>query len=225
MGFDFTSLQVFAGADKSVRDAIINCIENISEQKVSEEKLAGRCIVVGPPDRWIFVGDTAGSTEFYDKDLLNTLITSLSHIAPTVRIIMSDSCTINMTLHHNGQQVDKVGDGKLPFYKFENAKEAREYKIKPKKWIELLDSNINARELKRAWPKNKNSYKSSYMTLQQMATALGLNSNLSQTGYTYFDEVDEIKYTLTLEESQSHESFKEFYFAGKKIGDLITTSF
>lgn len=221
MGFDFTSIHVFAGADDTVRDAVINCIENISENRIDEEKLAGRCIVVGPSEKWVFVGDTAGSTEFYDKNLLSSLLISLSHTSPTVCITMSDSCTINMTLHHNGQEVDKVGDGKLPFYKFENPKEAHEYKIQPKKWINLLGKNLNAKELEKAWTKNKNSY----ATLRQMTTALGLNINLSQTGYTYFDEADEIKYTLALEDEIAPDSFNEIYFAGEKIGDSILTSF
>jgi hypothetical protein len=49
-----------------------------------------------PPDRWIFVGDSAGSTEDTDPDPFDSLSNCLSFIAPTLSVKMSDSAILHL---------------------------------------------------------------------------------------------------------------------------------
>ncbi len=70
MGYDYSNLQVFVG-DKnpeSLKKQIIACICNNLNKQVATEEDASRSIVVGICDRWIFVGDSAGSNEGADSE-------------------------------------------------------------------------------------------------------------------------------------------------------------
>lgn len=72
MGADFSSHRLFAGTDdvSRCRNAVVAELRRYFLQEgyvaVADENDAERSVVVGPADRWIFVGDSAGSTDWTD---------------------------------------------------------------------------------------------------------------------------------------------------------------
>src|SRR6516165_5637724 len=79
MGADFNSHRVFVGECDATRcrDAALAEMRRFFQQRglkeVAREDDAVRSIVVGAAERWIFVGDSAGSTEWADPEGFDAL--------------------------------------------------------------------------------------------------------------------------------------------------------
>lgn len=77
MGYDFTSIHVFAQIEPiQIRERIINRLVDFVSGSAVTQSAASRSIVVGPPTRWIFVGDSSsGTTEDGDSKALDNSLT------------------------------------------------------------------------------------------------------------------------------------------------------
>ena len=80
----------------ATREAVVRCIRSLLGYTTTSDADADRSIFVGPPDRWIFVGDSAGSTEDADPDAFDSLSNCLSFIAPTLSVKMSASAIVHL---------------------------------------------------------------------------------------------------------------------------------
>lgn len=143
MGDDHCSRMVFAARSDAaaLRLAIVGRVTShllthglVPVPARTEES---RNIVVGPPDRWIFVGDSAGTT-FSDEPAFIELSASLSTLAPVVEVFMEDSCVLRLNLYRDGKRVDRVADRQGLFKPFASPDEARAYAGRPELWLDLV---------------------------------------------------------------------------------------
>ena len=211
MGFDYNNLQIFTGNSdpNTVRNAIIARIESISETKVDGDQDAARSIVIGPPGRWIHVGDSAGSTERVDRVAFEALALKLSHVAPTMSVQMSDSAIVHFHLYENGSLVDKFGNGIFPFYRFDSEEASAPFRGDMEKWKLFLRSHESVESLREAW--SQDGYADTIV--ESTAKLFGIHPELIQVGFTTFNEEDEIKYSDWLQdELLGLGQFDEFHF-------------
>jgi hypothetical protein len=88
MGADFSSHWFFVGAgDPSrTREILIHGLYSVLRDAgfdpTSDKRDADRTLVVGPAGRWVFVGDSAGSTEWADPEAFADLSRRLSVFGP-----------------------------------------------------------------------------------------------------------------------------------------------
>ena len=212
MGYDYSNLQVFAGDRDSLalKRSIIDRISNVLPNRVDKEDAASRSIVIGNCDRWIFVGDTAGSTEDGDFQAFKELAVELSKIAPLFSVEMSDSAIVHFCLYANGKLVDKFGNGLFPFFLFKSEQEAKPYKGKIENWLSFLTSPDRIEQLRKTW--SQEDYATNIVA--NTAKLFDINPELMQVGYSIFDEAEEIKYSKWLEdENIDLKSFEELHFA------------
>jgi hypothetical protein len=195
MGNDFRNRQCFVGdraADTSslrIQQAVIEALQSFGCNKVASEADATRSIVVGPVGRWIFVGDTAGSTEKSDSGAYLALSLALSKVLPVVDINMSDSSAVHMHLYKSGSLVDKFGNAAFPFFKFTD-EEAVEFKGHPELWAEYLLAPNTIDNLRAAWTQNWGADS----ILARTAKLFGWHPEFAFIGYTLDSEGIGIKY-------------------------------
>ncbi len=211
MGYDFQNQHVFVGDRdaKIVRSEITEYISTTLATDPCPLSEAERSIVVGPPGRWIFVGDSAGGTENGDAESFDSLSIDLSRIAPTLAIKMSDSAIVHFYLYSNEVIIDKFGNGTFPFYLFRNSAEARPFVGDCKKWAEYMLKPNQLDILRRTWSQDGDATE----VLTNTALLFGLHPKLCTTGYTTFDEAEEIKYYDWLPSgAHGKDVFDEFHF-------------
>lgn len=211
MGYDYSSIHVFTGDNesKSIRAQIINYLPQIINGLPVPQPQANRSIVIGPPSRWIFVGDTASQTEDGDRNALNKLINKLSNIAPTLAIHMFDSGCVHLYLNHNGEIVDKFGTDISLWEPFQSEEEAKAFKGIEEKWAPYsLDIN-GVDKLRSIWDKKNNVD----CIVKTTANILGIHPELARCGYTIFDEADEIYYRDWIDDKLLlSKEFSEYHF-------------
>jgi hypothetical protein len=215
MGADFSTHWFFVGNAEafSIRTAVIAQLRQILRQsdylEVEKEEDAERSLVVGPSERWIFIGDSAGSTETADPEGFHNLSQSLSYLGPVIDINMSDSAAVHFYLYRQGRQVDKFGNGAFPFFPFASEAEAKPYRSKPELWADLLRSPDTVNELRPAWVQE---WKADAI-LSATSRLFGWNPVLSYVGYTFDDEGIPMKYDEFLHDSKVELSaFSEYHF-------------
>lgn len=176
---------------------------------MAEEEEADRSLVVGPAGRWLFIGDSAGSTETADPEGFDGLSCALSHLGAIVDVHMSDSAAVHFCLYRQGQMIDKFGNAKFPFYRFENEEEAAPFRGKPELWADLLVSPDRVDGLRSAWVQEWKACE----TLAETADLLGWDADLLGVGYTFDDEGLPTKYDEYFEDSEVQlDAFNEYHF-------------
>lgn len=200
MGDDFSNHQVFAGLeDAPSRADLIERLRQFMRQQglveVAQEEQAERSLVVGPAERWIFIGDSAGSTEWADPEAFGDLSRALSLLAPVVDIKMSDSAAVHFYLYRNGALVDKFGNAAFPFYRFATTEEAMAYRGVPEQWTDLLVDGGSLDALRAAWVQDWNASTALFKT----GNILGWNPTLQNLGYTFDYEGLPEKYDTVLQ--------------------------
>jgi hypothetical protein len=202
MGFDFSSHQLFTAArdPRQLRTAAIVELRRILQEEgfreVADETEADRSFVVGPPELWIFIGDSAGSTEWADPAAFEALSRSLSELGPVVDILMSDSAVLHFCLYRNGQRVDKFGNGEFPWFWFKTEEDAAPFRGIAEAWADLLLQPDRVGDLRSKWVQGEAGQASDI--LESTAELFGWNSELAGLGYTTCDEQTEIKYSELL---------------------------
>ena len=198
MGFDFRNHHIFVGPqDPSiVRSAIIERIKQLPGELVENENEANRSIVVGPPTRWIFVGDSAGSTERFDGAAFDNLSREFSEIAPTVDFLFGDSSVVHIRLYEASVLIDQFGNGRFPIYRFRNEEQAAPFYGDVDRWQHLLLESRRPQELRRIWDQKGDATQ----IISETSALFGMNSELALAGYTIFNEADEIRYDAYLSE-------------------------
>src|SRR5262245_16183852 len=112
MGADFSNRWFFSGTASATdpRAAVVGrlreALQHAGFEEVADEKQADRSLVVGPADRWVFIGDSAGSTEWEDGEGFAALSRDLSTFGPVVDVQMSDSAALHLHLYRHGRLVD-----------------------------------------------------------------------------------------------------------------------
>lgn len=210
MGYDYSNHHVFVGKRDAgeVRQAVVDKICSLRGNLTKDECAADRSIVVGPPGRWIFVGDSAGSTETPDPEAFDGLACQLSRIAPTISIKMSDSAIVHILLYADGRLVDKFGNGTFPWFRFTSPDEAQPFRGELENWTHLLVSPTQADALRTAWSHDGDVTS----IVERTARLFGMHADLIQTGYSVFDEDIEIKYDEWLcDASVDMTQFDEFH--------------
>jgi hypothetical protein len=213
MGYDFKNHHVFAGdADAAaIRNAVIDKLADLLGSRSPDESDARRSLVIGPPDRWIFVGDSASMTEDGDPAAFAELGRAMSTIAPVVDVKMSDSAIVHIELFRGGALVDRFGNGTFPVYLFRSEEEAEPFRGTPEKWTPYLTSAASVDALRQAWSQDGIADE----ILTATVRLLGMNEHLAAIGYSIFDESDEIKYDKWLENEPTvdRKAFLEMHFA------------
>jgi hypothetical protein len=176
---------------------------------VAAEEEAERSLVVGPARRWLFTGDSAGSTERVDTEGFESLSRALSVLGPVVDVHMSDSAAVHFYLYRQDQQVDRFGNAAFPFYRFESEEEAAPYRGRPELWADLLLSPDTVGALRSAWVQEWRASK----ILAETARMLGWDPRLLWVGYTFDDEGIPMKYGEVLRYSGVElAAFDEYHF-------------
>jgi hypothetical protein len=222
MGADFSSHKVFAhpGDPGACREAVIAELRRLMGGQglveCPDEGGAERSFVVGPPARWIHVGDSAGSTETADPDAFDEVGGVLSHLGAVVDIKWSDDAVVHLLLYRAGELVDKFGNGNFPWFSFESAEEARAYWGCPQLWSDLLRDGTSIAALRSAWVQE---WRASEI-LATTADLLGWETELLNVGYTFDDEGIPIKYDEFLADSGVDlTQFQELHFGKSAEAD------
>lgn len=215
MGDDFSNRQCYVGdADgrvlhERIRQTILGTLTDAGYTEVATEAEATRSLVVGPTARWIFIGDTAGSTGAADPDAFAALSTELSTVLPLAEVHMSDSAAVHMYLYKAGSLVDKYGNAAFPFFKFKTEEEAAEFRGKPELWAELLLAASSVDKLRTTWVQDWGADS----ILSDTAALFGWDPDLCSLGYTLDVEGLGLKYDEYFKiHGQSRAGFSEFYF-------------
>ena len=211
MGYDYTSIHVFSQRDGplATRSEIIARLPLILSGRAVPPSEANRSVVVGPPSRWVFVGDSSSATEDGDPDALQKLIDGLSMIAPTLAIHMSDSACVHMYLRHHGRLIDKFGTGIFPFYSFRSDEEAAPFQGVVERWAPFTKDTSGPAALRAVW----DSQEGAESVVRMTAEVLGIRPELAGCGFTVFDEAEEIHFREWLQDcSVLSEPFEEFHF-------------
>ena len=214
MGFDYSNHQIFAGdgSAESIRDAVVNYILSYSGKRVTCEEDADRSFVVGPPDRWIFVGDSTGSTLYADSEAFTAHAIGFSNIAPTVNIWMSDHAVVGFFLYSKGLLVDQFANGRFPVYRFTSEEESKKYQGDMAKWKAFLVQPGAVDVLRKVW--SHDGYATSIV--KETGRLFCMHPKLVEAGYTVFDEADEIHYSDWLNtKAIDLNAFDEFHFRSK----------
>jgi hypothetical protein len=215
MGADFSSHWFFVGAAdaaiarNAVVDGLHQALHEAGLQEVAREEDAESSLVVGPGDRWIFIGDSAGSTEWVDAEGFDALSLALSALGPVVDVKMSDSVAIHFYLYRQGRLVDQFGNAAFPFNRFATEEEAAAYRGRPELWADLLLSPDTVAALRSAWVQE---WKASEI-LADTGRLLGWDPRLSWVGYSFDDEGVPLKYDEFLRHSEvALDTFSEYHF-------------
>jgi len=221
MGVDFSNHWLFLGGGgrgggavpatrASAEAALRRALGEMGLRDVTSEGEADRSIVVAPAGRWLFIGDTAGTTDTADPEGFEALSRALSTLAPVVDINMSDSAIMQVHLYRDGVHVDQFGNGTFPLYLFRDEAEAARYRGRPAAWADLLAPPYGADDLRSAWDQDDPADK----LLDATGTFLGLHPELVRVGYTHDDEGLGVKYDEYLElNGITVSGLKEHHFA------------
>jgi hypothetical protein len=204
MGVDFSNHWLFLGgrgdggipATRALAEAALRrAMADMGLREVTSEGEADRSIVVAPAGRWLFIGDTAGTTDTADPEGFEALSRALSTLAPVVDINMSDSAILQVHLYRDGGHVDQFGNGTFPIFGFKDDAEAATYRGRPAEWADLLAPPYGVEDLRAAWDRDDVAD----VLLNATATVLGLRYELLRVGYTHDDEGLATKYDEYLE--------------------------
>ena len=178
-------------------------------QEVAGEDEAERSLVVGPAGRWLFIGDSTGSTEWADPHGFRALSSGLSTLGPVVDVLMSDSSAVHFHLYRQGRIVDSFGNAAFPFCRFASEEEAAPYRGKPELWADLLLSPESVCDLRSAWVQEWRAEE----ILAETGRFLGWDPKLLWVGYTFDDEGLPTKYDDFLRHSGVElAAFDEYHF-------------
>jgi hypothetical protein len=219
MGADFSNRWFFASdaVATEARAAVVGRLRDALQlagfHEVVNEEGADHSLVVGPPGRWVFIGDSAGSTEEAAPADFDALSHALSTLGPVVAVKMSDTAAVHFYLYRRGRLIDKFGNAKFPFHRFASEQEATPYRGHPELWSDLLLSPDAVHALRSIWVQE---WKANEI-LAETGRLLGWDPELSEVGYTYEDEGLPIKYDEFLRDSDVElGAFNEFHF--KRLG-------
>lgn len=214
MGTDFSNHQCFVreAQPAKVRSAIIRQIQivmsEIGYQQISFEKQAGRSFAIGPAERWLWIGDSAGSTETADSEAFHRLSLRLSEIAPVVDVLMSDSAAIHFYSYVEGELVDKYGNAAFPFFQFKTSEETSEFQGKPEQWVRYLQDVNDVTALRSLWMQEWGADR----ILSQTIDLFGMNPLFYDVGYTHDNEGVSMKYMEYLAGEINPSIFDELHF-------------
>jgi len=215
MGDDFRNRQCYVGDAEGgplrerIRQTIRRTLLDAGYTEVSAEADATRSLVVGPAARWIFVGDTAGSTESAEPDAFAALSAALSTVLPVADVHMSDSAALHLYLYKAGSLVDRYGNAAFPFDRFKTEEEAAGLRGRPELWAELLLDHTSVDRLRSAWVQDWGADS----ILGKTAALFGWDPELCSLGYTLDEEGLGVKYDEYLEiDDWSRAGFTELHF-------------
>lgn len=221
MGVDFSNHQFFAGIGDAVkiRESIIQDVRFALRvdgfEETTDGEIADRTLIVGPPGRWIWIGDSTGSTESADPGAFEALSLRVSALGPVIDVMMSDSAAVHFYLYRDGELVDRFGNAEFPFYQFKTDEQADHYRGKPNLWSDLLLSRGAVGELRAAWVQEWRADE----ILDSTARLMGWNPDLARVGYTLDDEGIGIRCDEHLiDEDVDLGRFGEFHF--KRQSDM-----
>jgi hypothetical protein len=219
MGDDFNNRQVFADRGDPVRvraDLIALMKRSLLEQGydvAATEKDADRSIVVGPAERWIWLGDSAGSTETLDGKAFRSLSLALSAFKPVVDVSMSDSVAVWFTLYLGGGIVDSFG---TPLLSFSDDKEANYWAGRPEFWRELLIASEQVDVLRFVWVQQSNGRD----ILDATADLFGWNPHLVWFGYTLDTDQEPMRWDELRAAETPISAFEEFHFRKRLVAEI-----
>jgi hypothetical protein len=204
MGDDFKNRQCYEGSAPQatrirIEDAIRNSLTGRGYSEVRSEDEATRSLVIGPADRWVFVGDSTGSTQDGDPDTedgntlaFTELSRAISQVVPVIDIMMGDSTALHMYLYRNGSLVDKFGNEASSCVKFASKEDAAEYQGHPEHWTQFLLPPHTESDLRKVWVQGWESDARSI--LSATAALFGWHPEFASVGYTLDEEGLGVKY-------------------------------
>ena len=104
MGADYSNHWLFTGVPDArarpgeVIAVVARAFAELGLVEVATESSSDRSVVLAPAGRWVFIGDTAGTTDTADPEGFEALSRALSTLGPVVDINMSDSAIVHIHL-------------------------------------------------------------------------------------------------------------------------------
>ena len=185
MGDDFRNRMIFLGdedLDALRADIIDECSTFLARRglrRIEREDDADRSVAFGPPARWLFMGDTAGSTECAAPEDWRALSALISARFPIAEVIMSDSCCVHIELWRGGQIVDRIGTGEMPWGELKEDTAAKLGGV-PARWRSFLLPEHGDSELSERWHMNQRPFD----LIRQAIALFGWHPSLCCTGYS-----------------------------------------
>jgi len=218
MGTDFSCHRCFAAAAdaRGRRQELIRHLTSSLRRAgyvppSAPEGLQGfmeRRLVIGPPGRWIWVGDSAASTG--DWACFEQLSRDLSTLVPVVDIRMSDSAAVHFSLYEQGRRQDQFGNLAFPFDEFATAAEALALRGQPERWTQYLHDPTQTGALRAVWAQGLLS--SATEILERTAALLGWHPVLCSTGYTVHPDGLPVSYKAYVAGRMDLAGFRAYHF-------------
>jgi hypothetical protein len=215
MGVDFSSHWIFTGNESGerTRNSVIEVLQQTLLQagyRIASKKRPGdRDIVIGPPGRWIWIGDSASHMDLSGLKRFASLSQSLSKLAPVVDLEMGDSVEILFSLYRQGCLVDAFRNEAC--FSLPSETGAAQFLGKADLWADFLRPPFRVENLRSIWIQGGEANE----ILTQTVRLLGFDPELSGVGYTIdYDGIPEKyihylgKTTMELEKT----GFSEFHF-------------
>lgn len=178
-----------------VRETVMQCIAELATAMgylpAASDPEAIRSFVIGPPDRWILVGDSADSLDLDERDPAPRpldLPRRLSEIAPVISITGCDSACYRLRLFESGGLRDTFQNAVFPFFPFESVEAAAEFAGVPELWQPLLDSGHTVDRLRGLFVQTIRTWEAGSLGsgfLERFAVAFGMPEHLIEVGYTW----------------------------------------
>lgn len=185
MGDDFRNRMIFLGdedLDKhraSVIEVTRAFLATTGMRRVEDEDGSDRSVTFGPQARWLFMGDTAGSTECASLEQWRALSAVISEAFPIAEVIMSDSCCVHIELWRAGELVDRIGTGEMPWGQIkEDTAEKLGGTIEH--WRPFLVPEQGDEALAEGWHMNQQPFE----LIRRAITLFGWHPSLCCTGYS-----------------------------------------
>jgi hypothetical protein len=168
-------------AKQSVLGTILQVFREMGYIRITEEEEAERSIVVGPPDRWIHVGDSTGSTEWADSLAFDQLSRALSRYGIVVDVMVGDTVTVHFALYRDGELIDRFKNYASVWGNFASQEEAESYRGVPELWEACFPSPEAVSALRSIWVQGGDCTK----ILGQTTDLFGWEEKLVWVGYTF----------------------------------------
>ena len=215
MGADFRNRWFFVGGAEpaGARAALVarlrEAMNHAGFREVATEGDGDRSLVVGPAGRWVFIGDSAGSTEWADDERFDALTRAASALGTVVDVHMSDDASVHISLYRLGRRVDRFGNADFPFFAFRSEAEAAPFRGRPELWADLLLAPDTVGALRAAWVQGWGAVE----VLAETGRLFGWDPDLLWVGYTYDSDGVPTKYDEFLADTGVQVgAFDEYHF-------------
>ena len=229
MGDDFSNHQIFVGDvepqafRRDFMKHLHNALQHQGYDAVQNPEAANRALAVGKTERWICLYDSAGSGDITDSTHFAPLSQALSKFASVVDIHMDDSCAVHFYLYENGEKMDRFGNSKSTWARWESDEERISFQRKPLLWQRFLQNARDEKLQRETWDDGEAT-----TILDETARLFGWNEIYCKANLTidyegvpvfyrehFSDRQSPLSYGQYLQNFPAINFFEEFYFSNQ----------